>query len=106
MSDGKTTADHACVTAARTGDADAFRILVERYYGTVRGLAVSVVSDCVAAEDIAQEVFLVAWTNLNRLRRAEAFLMWLRKITRNCARNWLRKEHYRRKLAERHARRP
>ncbi len=88
------------VLAARSGDTNAFGLLVERHYRTVYGLAYSAVGDWSAAEDIAQETFLAAWANLSKLRAPGAFPMWIRKIARNLAKNWFRSEEYRQRLAE------
>jgi RNA polymerase sigma-70 factor (ECF subfamily) len=38
------------------------------------------------AEDVAQETFLKAWTNLPTLREVETFRVWLFRIARHC---WL-----------------
>ena len=92
----------ALVLAAQTGDESAFAALVELYFGMVHGLAYSKVGDWAIAEDVTQDVFLIAWTNLHQLKHPEAFLMWLRRIARNAALNWVRTREYRRKLAERH----
>jgi len=92
------------VVLAQRGDADAFTALVKRYYGMVYGLAYAHVHARPAAQDLAQEVFLLAWANRSRLRHPEGFLMWIRRITRNCALNWLRSEGYRRDLSGRLAR--
>ena len=92
----------ALVLAAQNGDESAFAALVELYYGMVHGLAYSKVGDWAIAEDVTQDVFLITWTNLHQLKHPEAFLMWLRRIARNAALNWVRTREYRRKLAERH----
>lgn len=88
------------VESAKAGDANAFTELVEGHYTLVYGLAFSTLRDRSAAEDITQETFLVAWTNLKKLRNAGAFSMWIRKITRNLCLNWLRSASYRSELAE------
>ncbi len=88
-----------CVVSAQGGSTTAFGRLVEKHYGMVYALAFSHVRNRSAAQDVAQEVFLVAWSNLARLKHPESFLMWLRRITRNCALNWLRTETYRGRLA-------
>lgn len=93
------------VIAARSGGAGAFEALVHRYYGMAYGLAYAHVREAAAAQDVAQEAFLLAWANLERLRHPEGFLMWLRRIVRNCALNWLRSEEYRHKLSARLAER-
>ena len=43
------------------------------------------------ADDIAQETFVKAWRNLHRLRDAEAFSVWLRRIAVRAALDALRK---------------
>ncbi len=43
------------------------------------------------ADDIAQETFVKAWRNLPRLRDAEAFSVWLRRIAVRTALDALRK---------------
>ncbi|MEE4330918.1 MAG: sigma-70 family RNA polymerase sigma factor [Wenzhouxiangella sp.] len=77
--------------AARGGDRQAFAALVAGTQGMVTGLALSVVSDVQHSEDIAQEAYLRVWQRLPRLRNAESFLPWLRQITRNLARDHLRR---------------
>ncbi len=91
------------VANAKRGDTQAFSKLVESHYRGVYGLAYSAVGDWAAAEDIAQETFLVAWCNLSRLRTPGAFTVWLGRIARNLARNWRRSAAYRRSLQERQA---
>ena len=92
--------DAELAKVARRGDRKAFTELVDRHYRAVYALAYSRVGDWSAAEDLAQETFLVAYANLRRLRVPGLFPMWLRRITRNLCSHWLRSEVYRRKLAE------
>jgi RNA polymerase sigma factor (sigma-70 family) len=88
------------VRDAEQGDVEAFGRLVDHFYPVVRGLAASRVTDWQAAEDVAQEVFLLAWRNLGRLQSPAAFPFWIRQITRNAAMDWLRKKQYRARLQE------
>ena len=94
--------DTSIVQVACKGDKQAFTKLVEHHYRTVYGMAYSAVGDWSAAEDLTQETFLVAWTNLAGLQKPGAFGAWLRQIVRNLASNWRRSAIYRRKLAEHH----
>ncbi len=89
------------VSSAKNGDTEAFSRLVESHYRSVYGLAYSGVGNWSAAEDIAQETFLVAWANLAHLKTPGAFTVWLGRIARNLARNWRRSAAYRRNLQER-----
>lgn len=88
------------VQAAQAGDQIAFESLVDQYYSMVHGLTYSKVGEWAVAQDLTQDVFLTAWTSLHTLRHPEAFLVWLRRIARNSALNWLRTREYRRRLAE------
>ncbi len=91
--------DHQ-ILSAQLGNQAAFADLLNQHYNLVYGLALSIVRDGAAAEDIAQEVWLAVWMNLGQLRNARVFPFWLRRIARNCALNWLRDERYRKALAE------
>lgn len=80
----------ADVTLAANGDRDAFVRLVDAYASTVTGIALAIVRDLQASQDIAQEVFLVAWRDLKKLRNPSSFLPWVRQMTRNLSNSWLR----------------
>lgn len=82
------------VVAARGGDEAAFRRLVERSANTVCSIALAIVRNVQASEDVAQEVFLAAWSNLRTLRNPASFTPWLRQVTRNQAHLW-RRDHAR-----------
>ena len=64
-------------------------MLVERYAAETYRLAAAIVGEA-DARDVAQESFVAAWHQLPRLRDAAAFGPWLRRITVNRCRNWLR----------------
>ncbi|MGH8086143.1 MAG: RNA polymerase sigma factor [Lysobacter sp.] len=76
--------------AAANGDHDAYGRIVEACQSPVTAIALAIVRDVPASEDIAQEAFLSAWQNLRRLQNPASFLPWLRQITRNLARDHLR----------------
>ncbi|KAF1694939.1 RNA polymerase sigma factor [Pseudoxanthomonas koreensis] len=76
--------------AARRGNREAFGRIVSACQNTVTAIALAITRDVQASEDIAQEAFLSAWQRLDRLRNSASFLPWLRQITRNLARDWLR----------------
>ncbi len=83
------------VTAAAAGDRNAFRRLVDRNRNLVSAVALSVVKDVAASEDISQEVFLHAWSGLRQLRSVDSFLPWLRQLARNKANDHLRARYRR-----------
>jgi RNA polymerase sigma factor (sigma-70 family) len=82
--------------AAQAGDQEAFGRIVAGCQGGITAIALAIVRDIQTSEDIAQEAFLNAWTHLKRLRSSSSFLPWLRQITRNLAR-----DHLRRRVTER-----
>jgi RNA polymerase sigma-70 factor (ECF subfamily) len=84
--------DTALIRAILLGDKDAFSSLVRRYHQNVYALALSMVRDPDSAEDITQESFITAFTRLSDLREPNAFAAWLRRISVNTARMWLRKQ--------------
>ncbi len=79
--------------AAARGDQTAYGRIVVACQNTVTAIALAITRDVGASEDIAQEAFLKAWQQLDRLKNAASFLPWLRQITRNLARDYLRANH-------------
>ena len=83
--------DHQLVRAALLGENSAFGKIVERYWNMVVALALSKVSDSAEAEDIAQESFLKAYSQLANLRDPSCLAGWLSKITMQQCSNSLRR---------------
>ncbi|MEZ4221710.1 MAG: sigma-70 family RNA polymerase sigma factor [Polyangiaceae bacterium] len=80
----------ALVRAATAGDAVAFGRLFERFAPMVHGVLLSRVPSA-DADDLTQEVFMVAQGRLTELHRPEAFGAWLGAIARNRATDFLRR---------------
>lgn len=76
--------------AAAGGCQHAYGRIVLACQNTVTAIALAITRDRQASEDIAQEAFVKGWQQLHQLRSATSFLPWLRQITRNLARDWLR----------------
>lgn len=76
---------------AQQGDRAAFGRIVAASQNSVTAIALSIVRDVPTSQDIAQDAFINAWNNLSRLRNSASFLPWLRQITRNLARDHLRR---------------
>lgn len=81
--------------AASAGDKHAYSRIVHGCQNTVTSIALAIVRDVPASEDIAQEAFISAWQQLKKLNNSSSFLPWLRQITRNLARDYLRGQKYR-----------
>ncbi len=60
---------------------DGFRDLVERHQSRVYSIAYRILGDCGTAEEVAQDVFLALYRNLDRLQSEEHLLAWLRRVT-------------------------
>ncbi|HEX2756281.1 MAG TPA: sigma-70 family RNA polymerase sigma factor [Candidatus Limnocylindrales bacterium] len=67
------------VAAARRGDRDAFRALVEPDLPAALGTARIVTRSEADASDAVQEALLSAWRGLDGLREPEAFRAWFRR---------------------------
>jgi RNA polymerase sigma-70 factor, ECF subfamily len=86
------SADLAAVTAMKAGDQGAMAELYDRYSSIVYAVALRVLGDTGAAEDVLQEVFLQLWRNPSAFDSARGSLAaWLAVITRNRAIDALRK---------------
>lgn len=75
--------DAELLAACRRGETAAFGSLVERYQGLVCAVSYSATGDRVLSEDVAQETFLAAWTQLAHLREPGKLRGWLCAIARN-----------------------
>lgn len=78
------------VASAASGDADAFSQILGATSGMVASIVLAIVRDVDLSQDIAQEVFLSAWRDLQKLRNPASFLPWLRQMARNHAHHALR----------------
>jgi RNA polymerase sigma factor (sigma-70 family) len=78
------------VIAAKGGDVNAYTRLVMGSRNMVCSVALAVVRDVSASEDVAQEAFVQAWRDLGRLRNPDSFLPWLRQLCRHRALHFLR----------------
>lgn len=79
------TAAHHLDLAERAGRGDerAFAALADRFGQPVLSICFASTLNRSDAEDLAQEVFLAAWTALPRFRGESAFSTWLFALTRN-----------------------
>ncbi|MEA9860764.1 sigma-70 family RNA polymerase sigma factor [Xanthomonas campestris pv. raphani] len=80
---------------AAAGCQQAYGRIVTACQNTVTAISLAITRDVAASEDIAQEAFLRAWQRLAQLHQPASFLPWLRQITRNLARDWLRSHRHR-----------
>ena len=75
--------DVEAVARARSGDHEAFRVLVERYQGRAYRLARRILGDPDRARDAVQEGFLKAYASLDRFEGRSGFYTWLYRLVLN-----------------------
>jgi RNA polymerase sigma-70 factor (ECF subfamily) len=82
--------DDVLIAAVRQGDSTAFTQLVQRHWVWVCRLITAIVHDHAYAEDVAQEVFCQVYQHLDDYTPQGKFVAWLKRMTVNRARNFLR----------------
>lgn len=83
--------DAALIARVRSGDPEAMTALYDRYSGLVYAVALRVLGETGAAEDVLQEVFLQLWRNPAAFDAARGRLApWLAVVTRHRAIDQLR----------------
>ena len=75
--------DDELLGKARKGDQRAFRILVERYEGTVAATVIGMLGRGPEAEDVGQEVFARLFRSLDKFRGDAGFGTYLTRIAIN-----------------------
>lgn len=81
----------AVVAQARSGDAQAFSGLLQRYEGKIFRLALHITQNREDAEDVLQETFLKAYEHLDQFQGNSKFYTWIVRIAVNQALMKLRK---------------
>jgi RNA polymerase sigma factor (sigma-70 family) len=80
------------VAGARDGDLAAFDNLVGRFRDMAVGYAYSILKDFHLSEDVAQEAFVRAYSDLHTLAKPKAFPAWLRRIVYKYCDRHMRKQ--------------
>ncbi|MDP1511891.1 RNA polymerase sigma factor [Paenibacillus ottowii] len=68
---------------AKSGETEAFALLVKQYKDRVFRFAFGMLSDRMEAEDVSQEAFIKAYYSLSNLENSYAFSSWLTRIVSN-----------------------
>lgn len=79
------------VLSTLAGSKNSFAELIESHERLVFSIAYQQLANHSDANDVAQEVFLRAYSNLGKLRRPEQFTQWLYGIALNVSREFVRK---------------
>src|SRR5713101_8663641 len=77
--------DEAAAARAKAGDADAYRVLVERHSRALFRMAFRMTGNEQDAEDVVQESFLRAYRQLGKFDERATFGTWLYRIAANCS---------------------
>ena len=84
--------ENTLIYRTRAGDEGAFAELMREYFPFVYTIVIGIVNNPHDAEEVVQDTFLNAYRGLTQLEDTAKFKSWLAEITRNCARQWLRKQ--------------
>ncbi|HDP35558.1 MAG TPA: RNA polymerase sigma factor [Candidatus Hydrogenedentes bacterium] len=86
----KAKTDEQLMRRSRSGDEDAFALLVRRYEAPLYRYLFRMLQNSADAEDVFQETFLRIYRNLHRFREDGRFKPWAYRIAANLARDRLR----------------
>lgn len=85
------TSDHDLVGRLKRGEAEAFRILMQRHNQRLFRMARGILRDAAEAEDAVQDAYVLAFTRLGQFRRDASLATWLGRIVLNEALRRLRR---------------
>jgi RNA polymerase sigma-70 factor (ECF subfamily) len=83
--------DSVAVARVRSGDGDAYRVLVGRHSRSVFRLAYRMTGNEQDSEDVVQETFLRAYKQLHRWEARSSFGTWLYRIAANYSLDLMRR---------------
>ena len=86
--------DAGIVELVLRGDQNVFAILVERYKDAVQNLAYRMLGNATEAEDVTQEAFVRAYTQLATYKPAHKFSTWLLSIASHLSIDQLRRRRF------------
>jgi RNA polymerase sigma-70 factor, ECF subfamily len=92
--------DHLRVEQSLRGDPDAFAGLVRRHQRMIHALTFRMTGSLAEAEDLAQEIFIQAYRQLDSFRAESRFSSWLYRIAINRCLNWQKQSRRQAQLRE------
>lgn len=87
--------DQQLIEQIKSGNEEAFRLMVEKYQHLVVNTCFALVHDRDDAEDLAQEVFIEVFRSASRFRSEARISTWLYRIAVNKSLNFLRTQQKR-----------
>jgi RNA polymerase sigma factor (sigma-70 family) len=83
------------VTALKERQPDAFSFLYQNYRGAVYAIINQFITEKTQADDVLQEVFVLAWRNIEKYDPTKGRIFtWLHTLTRNTSINTLRSKQF------------
>ena len=79
--------DIRAIAKIRQGNPDAYADIVERYKNLIYNLVSKITGNLFEAEDIAQDVFIHIYKNLNHYDETKRFFPWMYTVALNVIRN-------------------
>ncbi len=91
--------DDMLIIRCKTGDKNAFRILVERYKKQAYGFAFSYLRNAEDALNISQDAFIKVWNAIDTFIEGRHFRPWMFSIVKNLSINLIEKKKHRREIS-------
>jgi RNA polymerase sigma factor (sigma-70 family) len=79
------------ITQCKRGDIKSYQLLYNRYIPAMYHTCLRIVIHTADAEDVLQEAFMEAFTNLQKINNPEAFGGWLKRIVIHKAINYVKR---------------
>jgi RNA polymerase sigma-70 factor (ECF subfamily) len=97
---GRPLEDATLLDAARNGDRNAFRLLVDKYHGQVAATVIGMLGPAPEARDVGQETFVRFYQALGRFRGEATVGTYLTRIAMNLCLNEIRRRRRHARLRE------
>jgi RNA polymerase sigma-70 factor (ECF subfamily) len=98
MAENEIKEERDLVLEAQNGDRAAFEALMDATMGKSWALAWRLTGNLAEAEDLVQETYIRAWTNIGKFKGESGFATWLYRIENNCCLDDKRREKKRREV--------
>jgi len=86
--------DERLIAKAQEGDLYSFDLLVKKYQKKIYALAYRMVKNHDAADDMAQETFINAYSSIKSFKLGYSFYTWLYRICVNLSINYLKRQKF------------
>lgn len=84
--------DEEIIVKYLDGDDGALNLLIQRYIRSIYNFVYRYAKNPQDAEDITQDVFILAWKHIKRFDCQKSFRAWIFTIARNASLNWIKKK--------------